>query len=376
MTQIQDLIFNQTRLPASQATHAPADIYISDKIYRLEKERIFLKEWLCVGREEEVEKVGDYMALRVMEEPILVVRTAADEISAMSNMCAHRGVEVAFGKGNKKVFACPFHGWTYNLNGKLMGAPGMQEAEGFDTKNCALPPIRVETWNGWIFINFDNSASPLSDHVAEFEKDFGYLRQEDCRLAITTVGELDCNWKLIVENLIDFYHLNVVHTTTNGRTFRKEAFKFQSRPDGGYVSEYNSGPSTFSGQPVFGPIPWLEGKPLEYSVSGLLPPNFTLFGRIDTVHPYVVWPLGPNRSRVIVYTLLPKQYFDQPDFEQRVIAYQECQARVMDEDRAMLESVQAGLHSGRYQPGRMAPIEKGVQQILSGYIEKMFPTNQ
>lgn len=368
--------FALTRLPASQASHAPGAIYTSDDIYRREKDLIFMKEWLCVGREEELENVGDYVALRVVDEPVLVVRVSPTEIAAMSNMCAHRGVEIAFGKGNKRVFNCPFHGWTYDLERKLMGAPGMREAENFDSSTCRLPPIRVETWCGWIFINFDAQAPALAASLSSFEADFGYLRQQDCRLAVQTVGELNCNWKLIVENLIDFYHLNVVHTTTNGRRFRKEAFKFGAREGGGYVSEYNSGPSTFSGEPVFGPLPWLAGeKTKEFSVSGLLPPNFTLFARIDTIHPYVVWPLGPEKSRIIVYTLLPKVYFDEPDFAERVEAYRECQARVMDEDRAMLESVQSGLHSSRYVPGRMAPIEKGVQQVLSGYLDRLFPAS-
>lgn len=373
MQNLNKLNFHNTRLPTSQAQHAPADIYTSEEIYRLEKERIFMKEWLCVGREEEIPNVGDYMATKVLDEPVLVVRQDPNTIVAMSNVCAHRGVELVFGKGNKKMLNCPFHGWTYGLDGRLIGAPGMREAENFELAKCSLPKIRLERWMGWIFINFDDKASPLAAHLKTFEEDFAYLRQQDCRLAIQTVSEVNCNWKLVVENLIDFYHLNVVHTTTNGRRFKKEAFKFSTRSNGGYVSEYNSGPATFSGVPVFGPIPWLADRPENFSVSGLLPPNFTLFARIDTIHPYIIWPLGVDRSRVIVYTLLPEIYFNEPQFSERVVAYQECQARVVDEDRAMLESVQAGLRSTRYQPGRMAPIEKGVQQVLSGYIDRMFP---
>jgi phenylpropionate dioxygenase-like ring-hydroxylating dioxygenase large terminal subunit len=121
-------------------------------------------------------------------------------------------------------------------------------------------------------------------------------------------------------------------------------------------------------------MPWLEDKPENFSVTGLLAPNFTFFARIDTVHPYITMPLGLNKTRVTVYSLLPKIYFNEPDFEERVKAYQEYQARVMSEDRAMLDSMQNGLGSARFAPGRMAPIEHGVQQVLTGYLDRMFGT--
>ena len=243
--------FEQSRLPTEKAFHTPGFIYTSPEIFELEKERIFMRDWLCMGREEEIPNKGDYIATRVLDEPVLIIRGESGEINAMSNICAHRGVEVATGTGNKRAFACPFHGWTYDLQGRLVGAPHMRESADFDTSLCRLPPIRVARWKGWIFINFDDEAAPFSSYVEQFEKDFGYLPQEQCRLAVKTVSaEVNCNWKLIVENLIDFYHLNVVHRGTNGRSFTKEAFQFNPRPRGSYVAFYNSGPSTPSQKPT------------------------------------------------------------------------------------------------------------------------------
>jgi Rieske 2Fe-2S family protein len=187
------------------------------------------------------------------------------------------------------------------------------------------------------------------------------------------VSEVDCNWKLVVENLIDFYHLNVVHRGTNGRSFTKESFRFTPRSRGSYIAEYNSGPSTPSQKPVFGKAPWMEDKPNDFSTGGLLAPNFTLFGRVDTVHPYVTWPLALNRTRVIVYTLLPKIYFDRPNFEQEVEAYRTFQKQVLTEDSAMLASVQNGLGSKRFTPGRVATLERGSLHVLNAYLDRMFP---
>ena len=366
--------FEQTRLATEEALHAPGFIYTSPELYQLEKERIFMRDWLCLGREEEIPNKGDYIATRVLDEPLLLIRGENGEINAMSNLCAHRGVEVATGSGNKRAFTCPFHGWTYDLQGKLVGAPHMREATGFNAAACRLPPIRVARWKGWIFINFDDQAPPFATFVQQFEKDFGYLPQEQCRLGVKTVSlEVNCNWKLIVENLIDFYHLNVVHRGTNGRSFTKEAFKFDPRPNGSYVVFYNSGPSTPSQEPVFGKAPWMEDRPNDFSTAGLLPPNFTFFARVDTIHPYVTWPLGLDKSQVTVYTLLPEIYFDAPDFAERVEAYRTFQKQVLNEDSAMLASLQNGLASKRFAPGRMATLERGAHHVLKAYLDRMFP---
>ena len=363
--------FDQIRLPVEQARHAPGFIYTSPELFELEKERIFMRDWLCMGREEEIPAKGDYIATRVLDEPVLIVRGDQGEINVFANVCVHRGAEVATGSGNKRAFTCPFHGWTYNLQGRLVGAAHM--AGGFEPSSCGLPRLRVARWKGWIFINFDDAAPDFSTYVAQFEKDFGFLRQEDCRLAVKTVSEVDCNWKLVVENLIDFYHLNVVHRGTNGRSFTKESFRFTPRERGSYIVEYNSGPSTPSQKPVFGKAPWMEDRPEHFSTGGLLAPNFTLFGRVDTVHPYITWPLGLKKTRVIVYTLLPEMYFDRPNFKEEVEAYRTFQKQVLSEDSGMLASVQNGLASRKFTPGRMATLERGSQHVLNAYLDRMFP---
>ncbi|MBO6947340.1 MAG: aromatic ring-hydroxylating dioxygenase subunit alpha [Rhodospirillales bacterium] len=357
--------------PVAQAQHAPGFIYTSPEVFELDKSEIFMKDWLCVGREEEVENPGDFMAIRILDEPVVLVRGRDGNVRAFANICAHRGVEVAFGTGNVNVLSCPFHGWTYGLDGKLVGAPHMKGAEVFETKKCGLPPIRLETWRGWLFINFDDDAIPLEEFVAPLEKDFGYIPQEEYKLAVKTVGEVECNWKLLVENLIDFYHVNVVHKTTNGRAFTMDSFEFEPRAGGGYLAFYNSGPSTPTGEPIFGRAPWMEDKANDFSTTGLLGPNFTFFARTDTVHPYITWPISPTRSRLMVYTLVPKMFFDQPEFEERAEGYRDTQKRVLEEDRQMLESVQNGLASRNFKPGRMSPVEKGVNHIISNYMDRL-----
>ena len=136
-------------MPTDRSRHVPGYIYSSPRIYELEKRNVFMKDWLCVARVEEVANPGDYMTFHIVDEPIIVSRDARGELHAFANMCRHRGVEVATGNGNTSEFSCPYHGWLYDLTGKLVGAPYMKEAEGFDPRDCALRPLRADVWAGW-----------------------------------------------------------------------------------------------------------------------------------------------------------------------------------------------------------------------------------
>ena len=110
------------------------------------------------------------------------------------------------GEGNLEEFSCPYHGWLYDLQGKLIGVPYMKEAEGFDPANCRLKPLRLGTWAGWVFINFDEYAESFESSIAWFDDAFGMFQMEDCRFSGKYVTELDCNWKFVNENLMDVYH--------------------------------------------------------------------------------------------------------------------------------------------------------------------------
>lgn len=247
-----------TRAPLAQARHGPGAIYHSPDVFRLEKERLFMRDWLCVGRVEELARPGDYMTLRLLDEPVLLVRGRDGAIKAFSNVCAHRGVEVATGAGHAGEFRCPHHGWRYDLGGRLVAAPGLDDTAGFDPGACGLRPIRTGAWAGWIFLTFDEAAPPLATHLAHYAEDFAFLRQEDCRLAGTFVAEFDCNWKLIVENLMDFYHVETIHKASfAGPEYRfdTQGWLFRLRPGGGVAAFYDAAPMVFGKQSLFGWMP-------------------------------------------------------------------------------------------------------------------------
>ena len=115
----------------------------------------------CVAREEELEKAGDYITLRVAGEPILVCRSESGELRAFFNVCRHRGTMVADGCGNRRSFECPYHAWTYDLDGRLLGAPYTAEVQGFDPAAFGLKPLPLDTWAGFVFVNLDPAVPPV-----------------------------------------------------------------------------------------------------------------------------------------------------------------------------------------------------------------------
>ena len=363
---------DEIRRPIGSARHVPGYFYSAPEIYRLEKQNIFMKDWLCVARIEELENPGDYMAIRIAGEPAIIVRDDAGRLRAFSNICAHRGVEVVRGVGNTKIFSCPYHGWTYDLKGVLSGASFMEESDEFDPQ-CGLPPLRLGTWAGWVFITFDDQAPPLSDFLAHFQQEFGFLRQQDCRLAVKVVVELDCNWKLIVENLLDVYHSATLHAKTIGaRRGRADKYPFNLFARGGTSMFYHSAPMVRGGKSLFGQMPWLDDRPDNFACSGHLSPNMQLIARSDNVHPFLIWPLGTDKCRIIVYTLFPKEHFAQPGFEAKIAAYRDYLIEVIEEDRDMVASLQQNMASDRFQPGPLSKLEAGIHHVINDYLDRIF----
>ena len=360
--------------PTDRARHVPGYIYSSPRIYELEKHNVFMKDWLCVARVEEIADPGDYMTFRIVDEPIVVARDPHGELNAFANVCRHRGVEVATGAGNTAEFSCPYHGWLYDLTGKLVGAPYMKEAAGFDPSQCALRPLRLDVWAGWVFVNFDLDAEPLDAFVSEFAADFDLLQQEDCRLADKLITDLDCNWKLINENIVDVYHFQVLHAQSFGGVIDGESFPFNTKRRGGYSSFFDASPTTPDGKTRFRRMPWIDDRPDSFGCGGFLAPNLNLIARSDAVQPFVAWPMGPNRTRLITYTLFPAEFFDDPEFDTKLADYRKAMVTLIEEDRDMSNSLQRAMNTRNFTPGLMSRLETLVHNIIDAHLERIGET--
>ena len=364
------------RAALEKASHAPGAIYASPEIFRREVAEYFMRDWLYIGRVEELPHPGDYIALRIVEQPILIARDKDGELHACYNMCVHRGVEVAYGSGNTRSFKCPYHGWVYDHAGRLTGAAYMRESEGFDVSACRMKPVSLDVWRGNIFICLDTDARPLSEFIADFEQDFACLGMEKCRLGNKITIEVDCNWKFVHENLMDFYHVGVLHAKTFGAKFAWTPDNVKLRPNSGLSIFYDAGPPTPGAEPLLGKMPWLEDKPVSFACTGFMAPNFTIFGRIDCVRPMIAWPLSESRTQLVIYHLFPESFFDRPDMEEKLEVYRDYQVTVLEEDRTMIESMQKAMSSPHYRPGRMSIMEKPLHNFLKGYLERMGFTHE
>lgn len=359
--------------PVEAASHAPGEIYYSDAVYQLEKEQIFKKDWLCVGRVEEVEKPGDYTTMRIVGEPVLITRNAKGELNAFANVCLHRGVEIASGDGNAEFFSCPYHAWNYDLDGNLVGASFMRESVGFDSKSCKLKTLHVGQWAGWIFINLaPQPAMTLEEHLRDYVGDLSMLKMENLRLGTKVVLDLPTNWKFVVENLMDVYHVRTLHYNSFGKhRGPPENFPFLLRQHGGTFTRYEARPMTPDAVSLFGKMPALEHEPENFACSSHLSPNMQVIARIDNVHPLVMWPTSPTTSRTIVYNLYPKEWFDQPGFADKLKVYDDYIRLVLAEDVTMMNSLQNGVTSGNYVPGRLSTLERGIHHVLKDYMDKI-----
>lgn len=367
-------LLRQISRPIDEASHAPGEIYSSPEVYALEKERIFMRDWLCVGRAEEVPDPGSYMTLRIFDEPVLIVRNKESRINAFANLCLHRGVEIATGAGRARVFSCPYHAWTYDLDGQLVGASFMTETRDFSPANCRLKTVAVGEWAGWIFINLQRDPPPFEEAISEFAADLDFLQMEECRIGTKLIVEVETNWKFVVENLMDVYHARTLHARTFGKhRGSPEKYPFHLRKNGGTCTIYEAAPMTPDGKTLFRRMPAIADRPDNFAISAHLAPNMQVIARSDNVHPLVMWPTSPTSTRTIVYNLFPREFFDEyPDFAERAGVYDAYLRLVLDEDAAMMMSLQKAMLSRNFQPGRLSTLEKGIHHALNDYLGKMF----
>ena len=363
-----------TRAALLEARHLPGWMYTSPEIYELEIERIFMHSWLCVGRVEEFENQGDYVATRIAREPILICRDKNGDLNAFNNLCRHRGVEVAKGQGNAEEFMCPYHGWLYGLDGKLIGAPFSNDVESFDFGNCRLPRINVDTWGGYVFVNLDENCQSLADYLDEDDiREFAaFLQPEYTRTSDKFVFELPCNWKFVPENLMDMYHVGVIHGSSFGAHFPVTNFKYNLRKHG-FNAKYESYTMAPEGATLFETMPWLRGKVDQYfACSTWIRPTMNIFGRHDLIQPWVALPLEPERTQITIYTQLPDEYFERPAFTEMNQVYADFIRLVAEEDREMMESLQNAARSRRFKPGPTVKLERAIHHLLNFYLDTLF----
>jgi phenylpropionate dioxygenase-like ring-hydroxylating dioxygenase large terminal subunit len=203
-------------VPFAQARAMPKSVYTAADFAALEQRHIFARDWLCAGRAEGLPNPGDYLTMQIAGEPIIVLRDKGGQLRGMSNVCRHRMSTLLEGRGSTKSIVCPYHAWTYNLDGTLRGAPAMTLNDSFCKDQIALPQVRVENWLGWIMVTLNPDAPDPATQLKDVEHLVGYL---DMSTYVETFREefrWATNWKVLAENFMESYHLPVCHAGTIG----------------------------------------------------------------------------------------------------------------------------------------------------------------
>ena len=367
--------YAKVRLPVEMAETLPPWCYTSEKYFRLEVERIFMKNWNFLGRADRIPNPGDYFTTNLVGVPILVVRGEDNELRALANTCRHRGTRVAEGEGKCKWFICPYHGWTYGLDGSLVGGPGLKNIKEFNLEDHGLHRLRLDTWGGFIFVNFGESSESLDDHLGDLPEQ---MASYDCdSLVLTRRVEFDvaCNWKSHIENSVEDYHVPYVHSYTLDKI------------EGGYEHSYpvtkgnwlvmrekHEGTRallTEDRHHAFPRIETLKGHAAEGTNFVCVFPSTLLAFTTDSMWYIELYPQGPHRTRLCVGMCFPRKTTERSDFEEMSAHYYKRWEMAVAEDNGITEVQLVGLRSPFARAGRVSHLEPLKPQMGEWWIDRI-----
>lgn len=349
----------------SHATTPPADWYLDPAMLTREREKIFSRTWQLAGRTEQVAAPGQFFTTTIGDEPIVVVRGMDGSLRALSNVCRHRAGPVAAGAGSCEQFRCGYHGWSYMLDGRLAVTPEWNGVADFDRAAHALPQFRAETWNALVFVNLDAACAPLSETLEDIPARLADRALSRMKFALRKEWQIDCNWKVYVDNYLEGYHIPIVHPALNReldyaryRTETKRLYSIQHSPirrDRATRLKVNEDADEHEAQYF-----WLF-------------PNLMLNVYADNYSTNLIVPLSAERTLTVF-----EWYFADHELEATQDALRrtvEFSDEIQIEDINICEAVQRGLRSRTYTHGRYSvKRENGVHHfhgLLAEYLARL-----
>jgi phenylpropionate dioxygenase-like ring-hydroxylating dioxygenase large terminal subunit len=344
----------------------PGWIYSDPEFFAVEMERVIRPAWQVVCHVSEIPAPGDWRTLEWLGESVIVLRGQDNEVRAFHNVCRHRASRlVSGGEGCAKRLTCPYHAWTYALDGRLIGVPQRSDYPGLDPGNLGLLPVELETWNGFLFVRLESGGPSVAEMMAPFAREVEPYRFEELRaLGRVTLRPRAVNWKNVADNYSDGLHIPVAHpglTRLFGRGYKVEAGEHADRMSGDLVERESSNPSERAYQKF---LPEAEHLPAELRRRWLyfkLWPNVAFDIYPDQVDFMQFLPVSPTETliREISYAL---PHTDMPERwrrEMKAARYLNWRInrRVNAEDTALVAGVQAGMASRDWTPGPLGESE-------------------
>lgn len=347
-------------------------VYWDPNVFQTELEQLFYRNWLCLGREEDLPDTGDYFTRKVGQESVLVVRGLTGEVRGFYNLCRHRGTRVAPGPGGTGAhsFACPYHAWTYGLDGRLLSARDLQSQPDFDRGEYGLHPIRVAAAAGFLWGHLEPQGAPLRDSLGPFLERFDRFPLSDLRLGGRKEYDVAANWKILVENFSECYHCAPVHPALNRLTpYQSGANDAWFRSQGGrslfsggfmeFAKDYQS--MTRSGYTRRAPLPGTTSEDRRRVYYYVVFPNLFFSLHPDYLMIHRTWPVSPSHSHVENEFYFAPEAMTATDFDpgDAIDLWDE----INQQDWAVCELAQEGMGSRAWRGGRYSDRERMVRDF-------------
>lgn len=352
----------------------PARAYTDARWFADEMDRVFASMWIAVGRAAELDRTGAFIKREVAGASVLIVRAADGTVKAFYNVCRHRGTRLCV--DDHGVFQgriqCPYHAWTYDLDGRLLAAPQMEEVDEFDRGDYPLRPVACDTWDGHVFINLAPQPPPLGDQLADLPSRFAPWRMQELRMAHRIEYDVATNWKLVVQNYNECLHCPIIHPLLNRMHHYLGADNVPTTTTycGGAMG-FKDGVETLSsdGKRRRDFLPGLNERDRALVNYFAIYPNFLLTLHPDYMMTITIWPRDCGRTRLVAEWHFHPDEMAKPDFTfQDAIEFWD---RTNREDWAISEQSYLGIASRGYQPGPYSGRERQLWEFDQFILERL-----
>jgi phenylpropionate dioxygenase-like ring-hydroxylating dioxygenase large terminal subunit len=345
--------------------------YCDPAILEQEWERIFYPSWLCAVRDERLPEPGSYITLPIGHESILIVRDKERNLRAYYNVCRHRGAQLCSGREGRLEGAvrCSYHGWTYSLDGRLIGTPHFRRVEGFSRTDFPLYPVALEVWGGFVFVNLEaDRAAALAEQLGDIPERVRRYPLSTLQSGAVRVHEVECNWKILVENYMECYHCPGVHPELCDLVPLYRTGEVDAQD--GETAYFREGAVTFTRggttrRPLMSGLNDEERR--KYNGEMILP-NMMLNLFPDYAHVRTLWPLGPGRTRILSQWLFEPATVGSDDFDPTDAV--EFIDMVSRQDWDVCEAVQRGVGSRAHRHGVYTPQETHAAGFKRWFLER------
>lgn len=364
--------YTNVRKPLDQAHTLPSHCYTDPLFFAREVSTIFKSAWHFVCRSDELDKAGDTRCIDTVAGSCIVVRDKDGALKSYINACRHRGTRLVETSGSCRNFVCPYHSWTYTLDGRLHGAPGMDNVQNFDREDFSLQPVRLEQWGGFVFVQFDSNAPDLDNWLGDLPATMASHEPDAMRTVRSKTFEIQSNWKFLIENSLEAYHTGTVHRSTLGAQ-DSSSIEATGNWDALYVpSESDKTLATLPGETSGFPfISTLKGPSAHGTYFTVIYPSTQIVFAQDCIWWLDFKPVDASNTVLTLGSSFPQGVIASESFDENVAAYYARWDNATPEDNEIAHAQQRGHESGLNLPGRYALTEHCVHKLNNWVLDRV-----